>query len=269
MAMVSNSIRVAPGRFLTFSFCFCCSLCSAICFRMRERGCKMAFMRCAHAKNIFCRVDVQSAHDRAADAQERDTCHTIEMSGTHCGHRCCGKNNFSRLVRARNEAAATGLRRRCQSRSLGTKHEAGRNNVPPGSGRITMECSSAAVMLLAATLSASAQGAVPPDVMKDLAPTGKASRRDQLRQRRAGAEGAERRAQGHHARSRHGAGQAARRARWSSCPTRRRARCSRAPRPAPGMSASSPSSRCAPPRSSSPRPMSSSTAPTWCGRICR
>ena len=32
---------------------------------------------------------------------------------------------------------------------------------------------SAAVMLLAATLSASAQGAVPPDVLKDLAPTGK------------------------------------------------------------------------------------------------
>ena len=36
-----------------------------------------------------------------------------------------------------------------------------------------MRMLSAAVMLLAATLSASAQGAVPPDVMKDLAPTGK------------------------------------------------------------------------------------------------
>ena len=36
-----------------------------------------------------------------------------------------------------------------------------------------MRMLSAAVMLLAATLSASAQGAVPPDVIKDLAPTGK------------------------------------------------------------------------------------------------
>ena len=36
-----------------------------------------------------------------------------------------------------------------------------------------MRMLSAAVMLLAATLSASAQSAVPPDVMKDLAPTGK------------------------------------------------------------------------------------------------
>ena len=36
-----------------------------------------------------------------------------------------------------------------------------------------MRMLSAAVMLLAATLSASAQGAAPPDVMKDLAPTGK------------------------------------------------------------------------------------------------
>ena len=32
---------------------------------------------------------------------------------------------------------------------------------------------SAALMLLAATLHASAQSAVPPDVLKDLAPTGK------------------------------------------------------------------------------------------------
>ena len=36
-----------------------------------------------------------------------------------------------------------------------------------------MRMFTAAAMLLAATLSASAQNAVPPDVMKDLAPTGK------------------------------------------------------------------------------------------------
>jgi len=30
---------------------------------------------------------VQSTHDRAADAQECDTCHMIELSRTHCGHR--------------------------------------------------------------------------------------------------------------------------------------------------------------------------------------
>ena len=97
----------------------------------------------------------------------------------------------------------------------------------------------------------------------------KAPRRDQLRQRRAGAEGHGRRAQGItpdlpralakrlgvavefvHLRGR-GQGVRGRQGRRH------------------GMSASSRSSRCAPPRSSSPRPMSSSTAPTWCGRICR
>src|ERR1051326_8905624 len=41
-------------------------------------------------------------------------------------------------------------------------------------GRIAMRLLiSAAVMLLAATLQASAQGAVPPNALKDLAPTGK------------------------------------------------------------------------------------------------
>jgi hypothetical protein len=47
------------------------------------------------------------------------------------------------------------------------------------------------------------------------------------------------------------------------------ARRSRPPRPARSTSCSSPSSRCAPPRSPSPRPTSSSRAFTWCRRIPR
>ena len=52
-----------------------------------------------------------------------------------------------------------------------------RDQSRPANGRSREDCHanaiSAAVMLLAATLSASAQGAAPPDVLKDLAPTGK------------------------------------------------------------------------------------------------
>jgi hypothetical protein len=43
----------------------------------------------------------QSPHDRSADAQQRDTCHTFESSPTHCEHRRCEKNNS--MVRDANE----------------------------------------------------------------------------------------------------------------------------------------------------------------------
>src|SRR5215213_7789741 len=69
----------------------------------------------------------------------------------------------------------TALRAAGISRSLLIKREAGQ---PPArgkyDGRIAMRLLiSAAFMLLAATLHAFAQGAVPPDVLRDLAPTGK------------------------------------------------------------------------------------------------
>ena len=127
----------------------------------------------------------------------------------------------------------------------------------------------AAVMLLAATLSAHSQSAVPPDVLKDLAPTGKMRAAINFGNGVLAQKGPNGEPRASRADLAAAFSPSASACRWSSCPTRRRARCSRAPRPAPGISASSPSSRFAPPRSSSPRPMSSSTAPTWCARIRR
>ena len=67
-------------------------------------------------------------------------------------------------------------------------------------------------MLLAATLVAGAQPAPSPEVLKDLAPTGKLRAAINFGNAVLAQKGAERRAEGHHARSRHGAGQAAQRA---------------------------------------------------------
>ena len=55
--------------------------------------------------------------------------------------------------------------------------------------------------------------------------------------------------------------------RSSSCRSMRPARCSRRSSPATSMSCSSRSSRCAPTRSTSRHPTSSSRASTWCRRI--
>src|SRR5215212_222408 len=100
VAMVSNSVgcsRASPDLL----FCFCCSVSSAIRFHMRARmpDGVHALRSC---EECFLSRGVQTAHDRVADAQERDTCHTVEMNGTHCRHRCCEKNNFHRLGAARN-----------------------------------------------------------------------------------------------------------------------------------------------------------------------
>ena len=84
-------------------------------------------------------------------------------------------------------------------------------------------------------------------------PHRQASRRDQPGQQRAGAEGAERRGAGRHRRSRPRARQAARRAGRARHLRRRRQGVRRA-EDAASTSASWRSSRCAPPRSISPRP---------------
>ncbi len=76
---------------------------------------------------------------------------------------------------------------------------------------------SAAFMLLAATLPASAQGAAPPDVLKDLAPTGKLRAAINFGNGVLAQKGAERRAEGHHARSRRARSPSASACRWSSC----------------------------------------------------
>jgi hypothetical protein len=67
--MVSNSIRVviqgvSTVRFFLFHV--------ARFAGARERECVMAFMHCAHAKKYFLSRGVQTTHDPAADAQQRD-----------------------------------------------------------------------------------------------------------------------------------------------------------------------------------------------------
>src|SRR6185369_15058315 len=111
---------------------------------------------------------------------------------------------------------------------------------------------SAALMLLAATFHASAQSAVPPDVLKDLAPTGKLRAAINFGNSVLAQKGKDGGPQGVTADlSRELAKRLG--VEVSFVTSRRPARCSRRPKPAPGMSASSPSSRCAPPTSSSPR----------------
>jgi hypothetical protein len=53
VAMVCNSVRVAPGHFHLVDFFVFVVLRFA---GTRESQCKMAFMRCAHAKSFFCRA---------------------------------------------------------------------------------------------------------------------------------------------------------------------------------------------------------------------
>jgi hypothetical protein len=53
VAMVCNSVRVAPGHFHLLIFLFDVVRFAITC----ESKCKMAFMRCAHAENVFCRAE--------------------------------------------------------------------------------------------------------------------------------------------------------------------------------------------------------------------